>query len=191
MRAAMLMLAAGLLLAACESMPQAAPTESPGAVPLPTRDPAAMARAEATDGPFRLVLELAGDTWQAGEPIDGHARLELLEGPAVDLFGSGGGVLGFEVREVDGRREMGGAWTADCVAHRLAPGAPLQSGLAKSGGYSGDDPEAAFYRAFYADPLFRLPAGRWEVTAVVSAALDDCGGRPVALRAPITITVAP
>lgn len=179
-------------LGACGPAATAPPAGPTDAVPIPTRDPAAAVRAEALDGPFRLVLELADDTWQAGEPIEGRARLELREGAGgVDLVGSGGGLLAFDTVEVDGRRRMEAAWTADCAPFRLDPGAPLTAGLAKSGGYSAEDPDAAFYRAFFADPLFRLLEGRWEIAAVATFAVGECGGRVVTLRAPLTVTIEP
>jgi hypothetical protein len=42
----------------------------------------------------------------------------------------------------------------------------MVSPIKKSGGYSDSQPDAAFYRAFFADPLVRLPAGEWDITAI-------------------------
>ena len=64
------------------------------------------------------------------------------------------------------------------------------TGIVKSGGFSADDPDAAFYRAFFSEPLVRLPAGRWEIAAVASFVVGD--RRPEhSLRASITVTVEP
>ena len=48
--------------------------------------------------------------------------------------------------------------------------------LVKSGGWSADDPNAAFYDAFFAAPDIRLPPGTWEVTGHASFSEGDCGG---------------
>ncbi len=157
-------------------------------MPAPTRDPSAIVRAEAGQGPYRLVLELEGDTFAANEPIDGRARLELASG-AVELVGAGSGLVAFDIVEVGGSRRMEAAWTSDCAPHHLEAGRPIETAIVKSGGFSAEDPNADFYRQFFADPLVRLPAGRWEIAAVATFAVGECGGREVTLRAPITITV--
>ncbi len=189
-RAATAILAIAALVVACVDGPTASPSGE--AVPVPTPPPGPIVRAVDVDGPFQLVLELAGRSFAAGEPIEGRAWLELVPGAgAFDLWGSGGGLIAIETVQLDGTWDLRAAWTADCAPHRLAPGAPIGGGLVKSGGFSEDDPNAAAYRAFFADPLFRLPAGRWEVAAVAAFAVGECGGPEVALRAPIEIVVTP
>ncbi len=124
-----------LVVGACASP---APSSSPAPTnPMPTSSPGATptAHAEATDGPFRLVFDLPRDTWQAGEPIDGRARLEILAGGA-DLAGSGSGLVGFEFREINGRRQMSPVRTSDCRQYRLDAGAPLETGITKSGAFA-------------------------------------------------------
>jgi hypothetical protein len=61
----------------------------------------------------------------------------------------------------------------------------------KSGGFAAEDPDAAFYRTFFADPLVRLPAGTWEITAVADFSEGACDGAHHTLRAPITVTITP
>jgi hypothetical protein len=69
---------------------------------------------------------------------------------------------------------------------------PLSSRLTKSGGFTAEDPDAAFYQAFFADPVVRLPAGEWRITAVASFTEGEgCTGKAVMLKVPITITVTP
>jgi hypothetical protein len=175
-----------LVVAACATSSATLPAVSPGSSP----GAAATAHAEATDGSFRLAFDLPRATWQAGEPITGRARLEVEAGGA-DLGGSGSGLVGFEFREVGGHRQMGPAWTSDCRQYRLGPGAPLISGITKSGGFPGEDPDAAFYRSFFADPMLRLPPGTWEITAVAEFSEGLCDGAPHSLRAPILVTITP
>ena len=82
--------------------------------------------------------------------------------------------------------------TADCAPYRLEPGRPLTSAITKSGGYSADDPNAAFYRAFLADPVVSLPAGDWRITAGASLVEGEgCSGASRNLSAPITVHVTP
>jgi len=176
-----------LVVAACASP---APTTGPSLGPSPSPSADSRIHAEAADGLFRLVFDLPRTTWQAGEPIDGLARLEVLAGGA-DLAGSGSGLIGFEFREVGGSRQMGAAWNDDCRQSRLDAGAPLETGIIKSGGFGGEDPDAAFYRAFFADPMIRLPAGTWEIAAIAEFTEGLCDGARHSLRAPITVTIAP
>jgi hypothetical protein len=61
----------------------------------------------------------------------------------------------------------------------------LRQPYVKSVGWSNDDPDAALYRAFAADPKLHLPPGRWRVTAEVSGFLAPCDAvaPPIELRA--------
>jgi hypothetical protein len=45
--------------------PTPAPSAEPAMTPGGVRDPSQAVRAEAVDGPFRLVFELADDTWRS------------------------------------------------------------------------------------------------------------------------------
>ena len=45
------------------------------------------------------------------------------------------------------------------VPYPLDPATPITADLSKSGGFSGDDPDADFVRSFLADPEVRLPRG--------------------------------
>ena len=175
-----------LVVAACATSSPRLPAVSPGS----SQDATAPAHAQATDGPLRLAFDLPRATWQAGEPITGRARLEVEAGGA-DLGGSGSGLVGFEFREVGGHRRMGPAWTSDCRQYRLDPNAPLTSGITKSGGFAGEDPDAAFYRSFFADPMVRLPAGTWEIAAAAEFSEGLCDGAAHSLRAPILVTITP
>jgi hypothetical protein len=144
------------------------------------------------EGPFQLVFELPKDTWRADEAIDGLATLSLLEGTGMDIGGSGGGLLGFGIDEVNGSRHMGPAWRLDCHTYRLIRDHPMTSPINKSGGFSADEPNANFYRAFFADPVVHLPPGDWRITAVAHFVEGTaCGGASRELRASILIHVLP
>lgn len=173
----------GVSVAGCGATPSSSP--SADAIPVPSSGP--IARAEASQGPYRLVFELEAAAFAVDEPIDGRAWLEVAGGAPVELRASGSGLVLFELREIGGTRGMGG-WTADCRRYEVA-GRTEPVAIKKSGGYSTDDPDAAWYIGFFNDPLLRLPAGRWELTALADFTEGECGGPRVELRAPITITV--
>lgn len=176
---------AGALLvfvAGCAASPTPGPTET-NALP---------ARAEDVEGPFRLVFELPNTTWSAGEAIEGQATLSVVGAGMAEVSGSGGGLLGFGFLAVGGRRHVEPGWDLSCVLYRLAAGRPILSPITKSGGFSADDPDAAFYRAFLADPLVRLPAGDWQITAVASFVHGrECSGRSYLLTATVLVHVTP
>lgn len=171
-----------LVVAACSATP----------TPEPTETNAPPARAEDVEGPFRLVFELPKTTWQAGEPIEGQAVLSLVGAGSTELSGSGGGLIAFDILEVGDRRHMEAGWDSSCASHRLEAVRPIVSGIVKSGGFTAEDPDADFYRAFFADPLVRLPPGDWQITAVASF-VDGrgCAGQSYLLRAPILVHVTP
>jgi hypothetical protein len=44
----------------------------------------------------------------------------------------------------------------------------------KSGGWDGNDPNAAFYQAFFKDPRLILPAGHWQISIGTDGYLGPC-----------------
>jgi hypothetical protein len=147
-----------------------APNESSGS-PEP-----ANGTAEDVDGRFRLTFTLPRATWASGESITGEAALALLEGDPAELGVAGNGPIEFMFQEVGGRREIGPAWDTVCASAGLASDSPITRPIRKSGGYANDQPDADFYRSFFADPLVRLPAGDWDISAIAEF-FDgrDCG----------------
>ena len=175
-------MAAICLVAGC-----GADTTMPSLGPTSARE-----RAEDVVGSFRLVFELPRATWRTVEPIDGVASLEVGGGIGKDIGGSGGGLLGFDFVEANGTRSMTSIWSADCAPYRLEPGRPMKSAIKKSGGFSADEPNAAFYRDFLADPIIRLPAGDWTITAVaIFVEGKECRGTSRSLAAPILVHITP
>jgi hypothetical protein len=173
-------LAIGAVLAACTGQSTASPSVG------------LAGRASDTQGAFRLTFELPKTTFRAGEPIEGRATLAVIGGAGVPFGSSGGGPFVFTFAEIGGTRNVGGAMTADCAPYRLEPGRPLTSPITKSGGYSGDDPNDAFYSAFLADPVVSLPAGDWRITAGATLVEGEgCSGASRNLSAPITVHVTP
>jgi hypothetical protein len=160
---------------------------------VPSVTPAQNEAVEATDvdGPFRLTFDLPRATWASTEAIEGEARLILTEGVGTRLSGSGSGLLGFGFREVGGDRKMGPAWRADCVPHDISTDDPLTSAITKSGGWSGEDPNAVFYRDFFADPIVRLPVGEWDIIALAQFIEGEgCAGAAHELQATLRVRIS-
>jgi hypothetical protein len=127
-------------------------------------------RGETTDGPLVLGLDLTRDAWSVGEVIEGTATLRVQDA-ATTLWGSGGGLIGFEFADSTGTYRMQSAWRLDCIAHSLAPGSPATSDIWMSGAWDG----AAPAQQFAIDGKARLPAGEWDITAVAVFGIDGCG----------------
>lgn len=119
-----------------------------------------------TKGQFQLAFELPRTDWHTSDSITGEATLSYLGSGGVGIGSSGGGPIGFLFDEAGGSRHMGGAWTSDLVMRQLDAGKPITSPIGKSGAFTGEDPNAAFYRSFFNDPLVHLPAGDWTISAI-------------------------
>jgi hypothetical protein len=179
MRRFALLLALGTLVVSCAAPPP----------PMSTEPEAKAARAVEVVGPFTLTFELPKSTWKAGEPITGEASLSVADG-AGTIYGSAGEPLHFAFKELTGRRVMGPASDAACARYELAADAPIVAPIGKSGGWSDDEPDGAFYRDFFTSPDIRLPAGDWVVTASAEFLVGrDCSGPMRTLSAPIVLHV--
>jgi hypothetical protein len=162
-----------------------------GPTPAPT---ALSSHAEMTLGQFRLIFDMPKTTWTSNESITGTARLEYTGQGSIDVFGaagSGGGPFGFDLTEIDGSRNLGTFWEDVCRQVAIASATPLSAVLSKGGAWNGDDPNASFYADFFADPLYRLPPGDWDLAAVAEFSQDGCGPTQYTLTATIRIHVVP
>ena len=140
-------------------------------------------------GLFRLELELPKATYAAGEPIEGVARLQYAGPGAIGVAGPAGGLINFSLVEVDGPRDVGSAQDAACAPYTLDSASPLTTELRKSGGYSADDLNQDFAEAFLNDPVYRLPAGTWELEAFSEFLREGCTQPQMRLAAKIQIVV--
>jgi hypothetical protein len=158
---------AGLLLSAlvgCGS-PQSISSGEPAAVG---------GRVEANG--FVLDVHLPASTFASGDAIPITTTFTWVgPAPAATIWGSGMGPVTFGFSEVGGqRRAMGGVMTADCSPKEFQRGVPVAIPLMKSGAYDGNDPQADFYRAFFADPLLHLPPGQWQLRVSAGGYLKPC-----------------
>jgi hypothetical protein len=183
----------------------AQPTDAPiptGGTPDPSVGPEAsrgQVQADGTlldvveDGDFMLRLRAAEAVYRTYEPIDVVAELTYIGAdPKVVL--SGGVVLGFGIRQLDGELAMDPLWPLPCgPLGTLSPGGrPLVIPFAKSGGYGADDPNRDFWVAYFEDPELRLPEGSWEIYAIPAFRVGPgCELDGPELRASVTIEVVP
>ena len=151
--------------------------------------PSASPAAKVRSGEFALEISSPRDTWQADEPIQVQATL-IYSGPGTTtIYGPEPDPLSFGVREIGGTREMAAFLTYYGAPLQIGP-EPLVGEYRKSGGWSpGDDPNEAFYEAFFAEPEFRLPPGRWEVYVWARFATEDGGPYTVDTTAGLWLTV--
>jgi hypothetical protein len=183
-----------LAVAACGGpAPSGTPAQTDKATPAtPTLEgTTAVAHATDVEGRFVLTFELPRATFTSTDAITATATLGTTNGRDAGIVASGGGPLGFSFTEVGGTRQMGFGMTADCVRYTVGGEAPITSGIRKSGGWGGEDPNAAFYEQFFADPEVHLPAGTWDIAAVAVFAEATCGGIERNLSATIRVTITP
>jgi hypothetical protein len=149
------------------------------------------ARAEDTQGPYRLVIELPRTDWHASDAITGEATLSLVGSDGVVFGSSGSGPIAFAFDEVGGSRHVQGLMTPDCRSYRLEAGKPISSPIKKSGVYSADALPSDFNRWFMTDPLVHLPAGDWKITAIALVSSGICpASDDLTLHAAVLVHVA-
>lgn len=156
------------------------------ATPAPSAAPGGRAMANG----FVLETSLPKDVWAPDEAIDVRTTLTYV-GPedAAGVWGSGSGLVSFVLAEVGGTKSVGGAARSDCRPYRFARGVATDIPFAKSGGWSADDPNAAFYQAFFADRLLHLPPGRWSLQVSADGMLAPCAADAPRLAATIPAIV--
>jgi hypothetical protein len=160
----------------------------------PTPAPTPLSNHAETDlGLFRLTLDLPKTMWRSTESITGIARLEYTGTGPSGLSGSNGGPIGFGFAEIGGPRNQSPGYDDACHVQTIGPGFFLSVPLRKDGGYDADSPLASFYSGFFADPLYRLPPGDWEISVWADFETDstDCGGPEYRMKATIRIHVTP
>jgi hypothetical protein len=143
---------------------------------------------------FNLSLETATSTYATDLAISATAKLTVVNEASdtpVDatLGGSGQGLIAFGVEQLDGPLAMTPVWTADLRPYTIKAYEPYIQSFAKSGGFSNDDPNANFWRDYFADPQLHLPPGNWLLSA--DAIFNDVpeGGGQITLSTAVVVTV--
>ena len=139
-----------------------------------TISPAGPVVASAEDASFRLDLTTPQATYRPEDAIEPVARMTYLGPRATEKIFHAMYPIGFRIEEVGGVRLMGGGMDTPCKWTDLAKGASALLPFGKAG--SPDNPEEGFDRAWYEDPVLRLPAGTWRIIAYLDVFIGDCGG---------------
>jgi hypothetical protein len=144
-----------------------------------------------SDDAFVLTLHGPRTAWAAGQPIELAATLTYVgPAPQASVVGSGSGLVSFSIEQIDGPFDLGGAGTADCQTRTMTRGQTEVVPYVKSGGWTGEDPMAARFKAFFADPTLKLDAGTYKVTATLEAYVGECGGALHSLSTEVVLNVA-
>lgn len=147
---------------------------------------------QAHDDAFRLTIHAERPTYRTGEAIGTSATLTYFgPEPAVDVVGSGSGLVGFGLRQLDGQLKMGPGWLDSCRTYPMSRGTAVAVPFVKSGGFIPTDPDGPFWQAYFAERDLLLPAGTWQIDAVLEASLGSCGGERHSLTASVVIGVEP
>jgi hypothetical protein len=178
--------AAALILAACSVTPTPTPLGSE-TQPGPTTPELAAGSVSGHGMTLSVTAEPAVVT--AGQPIEVEAVVTNDGADPIVLSGSGSGIVFFSVTRLEDGLTLGDSLrTMDCAPHVIRE--PIVVPFAKSGGWSEDDPNADFLRAYFADPELRLPSGTWRIDITVLANIGQgCTGLPVDLALARIVTV--
>jgi hypothetical protein len=156
--------------------------------PAPSVGPGGPAFATADDGMFRLELTTPRGTYGPDDAIEPVATVTYHGPKATETISHAASPIGFRIEEVGGQRQMAGGMRQPCKSTVLANGTPTTVPFAKAG--SPDNPNDGFDRAWYNDPVFRLPAGTWRIIAdLLVNSGEGCGGEPHNLTVENTIQV--
>lgn len=147
--------------------------------------------ATVNDGTFEIVIRTEKEAYKADEAVQCWATLEYVgDADSITMY-SGDPLVYFTI--------TGGPFTGDyaindiLMSTTLKKGEPLRFEFTKSGGYSSDDEDAAFWESWYAEPELRLAAGEYTVAATVDGSFDenDVMGTAYTLTASKKLTVTP
>jgi len=176
-----------LLAAACSQSPTPTPLGS-----LVQPGPTAPELAAGTVSGHGMTLSAAAEpaVLAAGQPIEVEATVTNDGADPIVLSGSGSGIVFFSVTRLEDGLTLGDSLrTGDCVSHVIRE--PIVVPFFKSGGWSEDDPNADFLRAYFSDRELRLPSGTWRIDVAVLANIGEgCTGPPVDLGLSLIVTVA-
>jgi hypothetical protein len=145
------------------------------------------------DGTFELRLRAPQSVYLDGGVVDLLAMYAYIgTQPRIDV-GSFAPLVGFEFWQLDGSPGKASTRVFDgaCRVVALEGGVLSDAGLTKVSVRKSQPAADAWMNAFLDDPVLRLPAGTWRVTAVLSTLVGSCSGEPHAVQASIDITVVP
>jgi hypothetical protein len=118
------------------------------------------------DSVFELQINTDKEEYTAADAISCHATLEYVGGADSITISSSDPLVYFTIK--------GGIFKGDYAVNdvlkstTLYKGEPLRFDFVKSGGYSEDDRNAAFWKSWFEDPELKLPAGEYTISATVT-----------------------
>lgn len=201
MRRAVSLLIAAIVMGACsplESTPSASAQVAASAVPSvaeattepPATDAPQPVSATNADAKFTITLAVPASQVTPATAIMPVATFKYLGPEESATFLHGDPTVSWSIHEVDGRRAMNGSVDTICAQGTIPRDVELTQDFMKSGEIF-DDPTIGFDVAWFRQPLLRLPAGRWDITATLDLFLGDCGGERHQLPVTVEVDVVP
>ena len=124
------------------------------------------------DDQFEMKLNIQKKKYKVGEPIHYSASLTYIgDSDSILVWGPHTYIM-FSL--TDGKKiKMEGASTLELAATKLFKGETNEYPFFKSGGYSVNDPDAGFWKEFYAEKDLLLPAGTYLIAANSNFSLTE------------------
>ncbi len=129
-------------------------------------------------------------SYQVGDAISATASLTYRGALDSVTIGDNGSPIVFGVEQVDGTLSVEPGGRQPCNGHTLVRDRPFEAAFSKSGLWIGSDPDASFKASYFADPLLRLPVGRWRIFAEGWFDEGSCGGAGHQFQASVVVTVS-
>ncbi|HEY3162809.1 MAG TPA: hypothetical protein VGJ71_00540, partial [Candidatus Limnocylindrales bacterium] len=134
-------------------------------------------RTSKADGTLRLTLTTPHGIYGPNDAIEPVATVAYLGPNAETTIYTGDPTVLFTIEELGGGRRMDPFQNLPCKHTLVDQAAPLTFSFMKSGPFG-----TSFDRAWYQDPVLRLPVGTWRIQARLDAdttdGTDTCGGIP-------------
>jgi hypothetical protein len=170
------------------AVPSASASAEP-VVPTPSDGPVTRVT---DDGSFRFELAMPSSRYTTADEIDPITTVTYLGPNVTNVFHAASPIL-FRIDEVGGERVMGGGMDLPCQSTMFTNGAGKPYPFEKAGSPT-DDLTTGFDRAWYEDPVLRLPAGQWRIMAQLDVTLGGCGAdaerHQLTLSAQVTVVPA-
>lgn len=121
---------------------------------------------------FQLKLYIDKHQYTKDEIINCYATLEYIgEEDSITIY-HGDPLVGFALKD---EKYFDGSYGQHTIllSTTIKKGEILRFDFSKSGGWSGDDPNADFYQEFFSEKELFLPEGTYEVSATIECSFDN------------------
>ena len=166
-----------------------APASSPVATPGPLWHGGPVVAGIVSDDLFELQISTQKGTFAPDEAIEIHVQVTYIGAAAtIDMWSSDPPVT-YEVEQLDGPHAAYGGASDVCQKTVMFHDTAQDFAFNKSIGFSADDPDLPWIKAYLADPDVHLTTGTWRLSANLEASVGACGGKLHRLGASIVIAV--